>query len=563
MNFKFFSDDYKSSNSYTALADKKITRIGLLLPFTLTFYGLLVQFDVVKSDNNNVGLFGFAIIILLWLTVAVAQAVRPGNTPFSSALRLLEFYVMSGVYFLLVSGINSPFIFFLPVILIASYNFFEINGIKIGIIALFLMTMTDIVIFHLHDTEIIIIDLLLFTTTVVTTLAIVTVIRTHEKRKAKYFDNIIKKSQQSIQVKTIINNLTDAVFSVSPKGTIRIHNAASLALLDTNIGLKGKNINTILPLTDKNSKAINILDEMASAKGVIQRDDLFYTFEDGEIIRIEAVYTPVRAGYNSKKRSEIIDGYVLILRDVTKPKNIEEERDEFISVISHELRTPITTAEGTISNIQAMLDHPNATKTMITDSISVAYEQIMFLSNIVNDLGVLSRAERGVDGGKEDIDLDELSDKLVGRFSEAANKKKVKLNVTIDKTINNLSTSPVYLEELLKILLNNAVKYTKKGSIDLSITKENDKVTFSVTDTGIGISKTDQPKIFNKFYRSEDYRTRETGGTGLGLYVASRLAQQLGTKINFDSQIEKGSNFYFSIHNNPKALPNTEEKGKD
>jgi signal transduction histidine kinase len=95
--------------------------------------------------------------------------------------------------------------------------------------------------------------------------------------------------------------------------------------------------------------------------------------------------------------------------------------------------------------------------------------------------------------------------------------------------------------------ITNSLKYTKEGEITLHVARKDGVVTFEVKDTGIGISKTDQAKIFNKFYRSEDYRTRETGGTGLGLYVAAKLAKKLGTKIELTSRLNHGSSFSFKL----------------
>jgi len=103
------------------------------------------------------------------------------------------------------------------------------------------------------------------------------------------------------------------------------------------------------------------------------------------------------------------------------------------------------------------------------------------------------------------------------------------------------------LHELLQNFITNAIKYTKEGSITLEVARKKDTIHFAVKDTGIGISKSDQAKVFNKFYRSEDYRTRETGGTGLGLYVAVKLAKKLGTEIDLSSRLNHGSTFSFTL----------------
>ncbi len=547
MDLKFYVGKYKSSNSYTQRADQTITNVGLILPFTMTFYGLLIQLGIISSPNNNVNLFGFGLIMFVWLLVGIAQKLRPGKTPLDSTFRLIQFFTMSGVYFLLISGVSNPFIVCWPILMLASYTYFEKSGLYLGIIAFTTIIFLDIFVYHLNDPNIIAADILLYISIMVTGLAVITVMRTHEIRKEILFKTIIKESFQRDRVATIVNNLTDAIISTDMNGKINVYNAASMSLLDTNADLNGKPIEKVLQLVDINGGHVSILSEIKHSKTVVRRDDLNYVFSDGEKIRLEVTYTPIRGGYVHSKKGEIHDGYIIIMRDITKIKSIEEERDEFISVISHELRTPITITEGTISNVQEIMDHQNATYKMIEDSITVAHDQVLFLANIVNDLSALSRAERGVDNQPEIIDTHEFVNDVIGPYSEEAKKKGLRFSLIIDPNIRNVYASKVYLEELTEILLNNAVKYTKKGGVTFSIKESSNTIKFSIKDTGIGINKTDQPKIFDKFYRSEDFRTRETGGTGLGLYVAATVATRLSTSIELESKVNVGSIFSFSL----------------
>jgi signal transduction histidine kinase len=235
------------------------------------------------------------------------------------------------------------------------------------------------------------------------------------------------------------------------------------------------------------------------------------------------------------------------MKDVTKAKSLEEERDEFISVVSHELRTPITIVEGTLSNMQMMMGHPDVTQQMLKDSVNTAHEQIMFLASMVNDLSTLSRAERGVGNSAEEIDVKQLAQEMFTKYETSAKDKSLHLNMDISAKLGKVQVSRLYLEELLQNFMTNAIKYTKKGSVTIQIKQKDDIITFTVKDTGIGISKSDQQKVFAKFYRSEDYRTRETSGTGLGLYVAAKLAHKLGTKITLVSRLNFGSSFSFKL----------------
>ena len=348
---------------------------------------------------------------------------------------------------------------------------------------------------------------------------------------------------------TILNNLTDAILSTDAKGIIRLYNAATLNLLDTNGSLEGQHIDDVLPLKDQNGVAVTMSQAFEAAKSAVTRDDLEFTFTDGEAMRLELIYAPIRSSFSSIKQAEAHEGYVLIMRDVTKAKSLEEERDEFISVVSHELRTPVTIMEGSLSNLQLMLAKKGAalTKTHTLNAVKMAHDQVLYLAKMINDLSTLSRAERGIADTPEEINVEELMHKMHNAYHHEARQKKLHLNLDLGAHLGSVIASRLYLEELLQNFITNALKYTHDGTITISAHAANSKVTFKVKDSGIGISKLDQAKIFEKFYRSEDYRTRETSGTGLGLYVAAKLAKKLGTKIQLESRLNHGSTFWFEL----------------
>jgi signal transduction histidine kinase len=194
-----------------------------------------------------------------------------------------------------------------------------------------------------------------------------------------------------------------------------------------------------------------------------------------------------------------------------------------------------------------MMERPNIAKKVLKDGITTAHDQVIFLAKMVNDLSTLSRAERGIADAEEDIDVRSLVNDLFSEYEPQAAKKGLHFNLDIGTHLGSVMASRLYLQELLQNFITNSIKYTKEGSVTLSAYRKDGVVKFEVKDTGIGISKADQEKVFKKFYRSEDYRTRETGGTGLGLYVAVKLAKKLGTHINLTSRLNHGSSFSFEL----------------
>jgi len=263
---------------------------------------------------------------------------------------------------------------------------------------------------------------------------------------------------------------------------------------------------------------------------------------------LEITFAPIRSSYTPFKKADEHGGYIIILRDVTKQKSLEEERDEFIGVVSHELRTPITIVEGTLSNLGVLIDRSQTPdpKTL-AKTVETAHDQVLYLAKMVNDLSTLSRAERGVADSTEEINVTELLHSLHHKYQKEAETRKLQLNIDLGTKLGTVNVSRLYLEELLQNLITNALKYTKEGSVTLEAKNNKGVVRFTIQDTGIGISRGDQAKVFGKFYRSEDYRIRETNGTGLGLYVSTKLAHKLHTTVELKSRLNHGSAFSFEL----------------
>ena len=346
------------------------------------------------------------------------------------------------------------------------------------------------------------------------------------------------------RILTIINSLTDGVLSIDSHGKIELYNSAALEILGENGEILNKNLSKICKLTKINTKKFEIQEILKAGKSYFSTNDLILQKED-ETLRIEIEIIKIKESFSKKSRSNL-KKFVVILRDITKQKTLDEERDEFISVVSHELRTPVAILEGSLSNLKLLIDKKAPFK-MLERSAKTAYSQNNFLATMVNDLSILSRTERGIGEGIEEIDPKELAETLFKKYHKTAFERGLSLNLNIDNNLNYVKASRLYLEELLQNFITNALKYTREGSIEICFKNSQKGVIFEIKDTGIGISPRDQKRIFEKFYRSEDWRTRETGGTGLGLYISSKLAAKIGTKIQIESKLNHGSKFFFEL----------------
>jgi PAS domain S-box-containing protein len=345
---------------------------------------------------------------------------------------------------------------------------------------------------------------------------------------------------------SLINSMADGVLAVDERNKIVLSNGAALNILDVNSTLTGKSLSRVLKVIDKNNQEIDLSEVIRQTKTQFTNRDWRLQYTDGSTANLYISIAPVRLGYGR----EGMRGYVILLRDITREKSLEEERDEFISVVSHELRTPIAIAEGNVSNAEFIFEKSGITNEAITETLKQAHSQINFLAGMINDLATLSRAERGkLQVDIESINAHELIEELAKTYERDATEKGLKIATSLDPKLELLQSSKLYVREILQNFITNAIKYTEKGSVTIGARAKQNGVEFYVADTGIGISKSDQEKVFDKFFRSEDFRTRQNNGTGLGLYVTMKLTRLIHAEIDLESELNKGSTFRIFIPN--------------
>lgn len=338
---------------------------------------------------------------------------------------------------------------------------------------------------------------------------------------------------------SLLNSMVDGVIAVDERVRIAMYNAAALNILDVNNLVAGKSLSICCELIDKNNQPVDIMEMVKQTKIPTIDRDLRLQYSDGSTVSLYLSIAPVRSGYGADGKR----GYIILLRDISQEKSLEEERDEFISVVSHELRTPIAIAEGNISNAEFIVNR-GGDMAEITRALKQAHDQTLFLASMINDLSTLSRAERGTLSLDVDaINVHDMILELVDNYQSSADHKGLRLSTSISSRLELLMSSKLYVREILQNFITNAVKYTEKGHVTIGAKPSGKGVAIWVEDTGIGISVSDQERIYDKFFRSEDYRTRQNNGTGLGLYVTMKLARMVHAEITTKSRLNKGSCF--------------------
>ncbi len=534
-------------NSYYRDVMRVLRIAGTLLPLAIVPVGLLVRHGVLDS-SFYINDAWYAALSIAFITAAVLQYffTRYRSSPEVYLVFSVVYHVLGVAFILTVSGFLNPIIVCWVALMLAVDTYFGTVAFVCSAVAL---AITGAVSLPLHGSSgaEAIQDVLYCAFIIAVGLTMSRIRSVTDRERIALTKSREDVNFQRERLITLVNSMGDAVIATDEDGEIKVFNAATLNLLDTNADLTNKRIDRILHLYDESNKRIRALDLAKSKHVVFSRTDLLHKFADGEQMNLYINFSPIQLSYQGAGDK----GFIFILRDITKEKSLEEERDEFISVVSHELRTPVAIVEGNISNVRILQDR-GATKDVLNHALDDAHDQIMYLAKMINDLSTLSRAERGLDSAAEEINTSEFLHEIYNNYTDAAAKKNLKLDLDAQPQLPPVTTSRLYLEEILQNFITNAIKYTKSGSITLIARKVKGGVYFAVKDTGIGISKSDQRHVFERFWRSEDYRTRETNGTGLGLYVTRKLAGKMGVKIDFESRLNHGSTFSFIIKSDSK-----------
>lgn len=227
-------------------------------------------------------------------------------------------------------------------------------------------------------------------------------------------------------------------------------------------------------------------------------------------------------------------------------KKLDLEKDRFISIASHELKTPMTAILG-FSQLLSIDKIAEDTETR-HKYLNIIQSEIKRLNKLITNILDLSRIDLGtMKFTIVNIDLSQFMEEIRSEMEQRAREKNLILEFNLDKNLQNLKTDKEKLKEILINLIDNAIKYTEKGKIIVNAQKQNNFIKFSVSDTGIGIPKEAYKKLFTRFYQVESPLTRKVGGSGLGLSICKELVEALGGKIWFKSKVGKGTTFYFAL----------------
>ncbi len=234
------------------------------------------------------------------------------------------------------------------------------------------------------------------------------------------------------------------------------------------------------------------------------------------------------------------EGAVVLFRDVTQLRQMEEIRRDFVANVSHELRTPLSIFRG---YLETLLDDPHQPPGELMRILEVMERHSDRLSALVEDVLSLARLESpAAELDRTEVNLSEYLREILRDWGTRMQAKQLRLVCEVAPDLPTVEADENRLQEVIYNLLDNAVKYSRPGGqITVRAAQNNDRMRVSVSDEGVGIQADDLPRIFERFYRVDKARSRELGGTGLGLSIVKHIAQLHGGTVEAQSELGKGT----------------------
>ncbi|MDF1498124.1 MAG: ATP-binding protein [Patescibacteria group bacterium] len=356
-------------------------------------------------------------------------------------------------------------------------------------------------------------------------------------------DNV---QEEKNKLKAILNSIGDAVLAIDQDKKIIIFNPIAERITGFKLeDIENHPYNDFLNFIEEESKKVktDLINKALMGKAQASNNNLAMFTKKKNLILVDINASPIK---NKKGR---VMGCIIVFRDVTEKRETERMRSDFISTVSHQLRTPLSAMKWFIEIL--LNEDTGKLKLKQTEIINEIQSSNQNMINFVNQMLSVSRIENdNLAINPEIVNLNSLINKLIKELEPVAKTKNQKLKF-IDLTDKSLEINidKNLLRNIIDNLIVNALRYTpENGKIVLSIKRKGkDHLLFEVKDNGIGIPKKDQSKLFKKFSRGSNAIKYEASGTGLGLYIIKSILDLIGGKIWFRSEENKGTTFFFTL----------------
>lgn len=356
---------------------------------------------------------------------------------------------------------------------------------------------------------------------------------------------------QRALAEVLFNSIGDGAVTTDEFGRItRINPTAQSILGYTEKEALGKWFPKLFAAYDDDGLSIPLIERpvtRAFVTGNIISEKIRYKDRHGRLIPVSMTISPIMV-----KDQPV--GCIEIFRDITKEYEVDKMKSDFISLASHQLRTPLsaikTYAHMLLDGFMGPMTKPQikSLKTIVS-ATNRMNETISTLLNI-------TRIESGsIAVTRKTVSVNQVVEEVINEHRLAALDKNITTSIEKPKDIVKIISDGAVLKEIISNLVSNGIKYTPTGGdVTVGIKTEGNQVIISVKDTGVGIPKESRQSVFTKFFRAENVVRQETSGTGLGLYLVKGLVTELGGEVWYDSIEDKGSTFYVSLPLLPQII---------
>jgi len=346
---------------------------------------------------------------------------------------------------------------------------------------------------------------------------------------------LLEVANEKSKIHTIVNSMADAVLVINRDLQLVLWNPAAIKML---------NITKKVEAGQKLDQIISQADLIRTIKKAIDPESAHYTTLSEEIDFSEPEPHTLMANVSvvRDEQNEML-GVVCITRDITQFKEIDRVKSQFVSMVAHELRAPLSAIENYITTYLtgAAGDDPDFNRNMLERSKQRAHS----LLNLVEDLLQISRMEsQTVSRRKELLDITDIINNTVELLKPQGKDKKLKFEATIPKPCPTIEADRGEMEQLFTNLVSNAIKYNiENGSVSIFVDSSDNFLEIKIRDSGIGLAEDDVSQIFDEFYRVSREETRYVAGTGLGLSIVKKIVENHLGRISVESSLNEGTTF--------------------
>jgi PAS domain S-box-containing protein len=355
--------------------------------------------------------------------------------------------------------------------------------------------------------------------------------------------------QNTAQLEALFASIGEGVIATDEAGNITRINKTALSLLGMHERdvLRKHFLNVIVSVRD-NGEPINAFERpivRAFQTGQTINARTLYQRKDGTLVPVYLTVSPIIF-----RRRPV--GAIQVFRDLSDEIETDKLKSDFISIASHQLRTPLTAI-----NMYSMMLRDGLAGELTKEQLSyiaTISTSVERMNTLIDTLLNITRIEAGVIKPRlAPVRLDDLAKDMLAEFIPTAYAKNLSLISDLPRNMQPMQTDGILVKEVCANLLSNAIKYTPSGGkVQLTLSETAKEVHWSVSDTGYGIPENEQKNIFLKFFRAGNIVDKDVSGTGLGLYLIKNLAESLGGDLWFESVENVGSTFHFSL---PKVNP--------